>query len=165
MARSTSVTGRPLTVRTDRAHGGRWTSLTTPEREWLWRNPRVTDAARAAVAPGSPFADAGGVEECFPTINGPSDHGQVWSQAWAVSAGADRVARGRAGELGLHRRLGAHDGVVRAGYTIDGRPGAGPLYAVHILFDVGHSARLEVPGQLDTLVVEWPESGRTVPAT
>ncbi len=153
---------RPLTVRTDPVLGGRWTSLATPEREWLWRNPRISDAERADVAPGDPFVDAGGAEECFPTINGPSDHGEVWSRPWAADGSAARVG---AGGLALRRRLGASDGVVRADYTIDGPPGAGVLHAVHMLLDVGPHARLEVPGRPDVLVVEWPEPGRTASTT
>lgn len=157
------VRDQPLAVRTDLALGGRWTSLATPEREWLWRNPRVPDAVRSAVAPGDAFVDAGGAEECFPTINGPSDHGQVWSQAWAAG-GVPGEARVTTGDLTLHRALSACDGVVRAGYTIDGPPGAGVLHAVHLLLDLAPGARLEVPGRPDVLVVEWPEPGRTAPA-
>jgi hypothetical protein len=155
---------RPLTVRTDLALGGRWTSLATSEREWLWRNPRIPDAERAAVAPGDAFVDAGGGEECFPTLNGPSDHGEVWSQPWV--ADGDGAARVTAGDLALRRRLSVEDdGVVRASYAIDGPPGAAVLHAVHMLLDVGPDARLEVPGRPDVLVVEWPERGRTVPST
>lgn len=169
---------RPLSVRTDLALGGRWTSIATPEREWLWRNPRISDAERAAVAPGDAFVDAGGGEECFPTLNGPSDHGEVWSQPWSVDpgsaggnsagsagGGAGGAARVRAGDRSLRRRLSVDDGVVRASYTIDGPPGASVLHAVHMLLDVGPGARLEVPGRPDLLVVEWPERGRTVPST
>jgi hypothetical protein len=176
---------RPLTVRTDLALGGRWTSLATPEREWLWRNPRVSDADRAAVAPGDAFVDAGGGEECFPTLNGPSDHGEVWSRPWSVDPGGsggdpagwtDDPARSvgdddgaeagvRAGDLTLRRRLSEAGGVVRATYTIDGPPGARVLHAVHLLLDVGPGARLEVSGRPDVLVVEWPERGRTMPST
>lgn len=162
---------RPLTVRTDLALGGRWTSLATPEREWLWRNPAVPAPARAGVAPGDPFVDAGGAEECFPTINGPSDHGEVWSKPWAGSGAgsgggsADGVAQVAARDLALRRRLGADGGVVRATYEIDGPPGAGVLHAVHMLLDLRPGARLEVPGRPDVLVVEWPEPGRTASAT
>lgn len=169
---------RPLTVRTDLALGGRWTSLATPEREWLWRNPRIPDAERAAVAPGDAFVDAGGGEECFPTLNGPSDHGEVWSQPWSMDPGssgggsagsaedgAGAEAHVRAGDLTLHRRLTTDDGILRAAYTIDGPPGASVLHAVHMLLDVAPGARLEVPGRPNLLVVEWPERGRTVPST
>lgn len=157
---------RPLTVRTDPALGGRWTSLATPEREWLWHNPRVSETARAGVVPGDPFVDAGGGEECLPTIGGPSDHGEVWSRPWTSHGDGDgTAARVEAGDLTLTRRLTTHDGEVRADYTISGPPGAGLLHAVHLLLDVGPDARLEVPGRPDTLVVEWPEPGATRPTT
>jgi hypothetical protein len=156
---------RPLTVRSDLALGGRWTSLATPEREWLWRNPRIASSAREAVVPGDAFVDAGGGEECFPTINGPSDHGEVWSQPWAADTSGAGLAPTTAGGLTLRRHLTADDGVVRAAYEVDGPPGAAVLHAVHMLLDVGPDARLEVPGRPDVLVVEWPEPGRTVPAT
>jgi hypothetical protein len=154
---------RPLTVRTDLALGGRWTSLATPEREWLWRNPQVSDAERAAVVPGDAFVDAGGGEECFPTLNGPSDHGEVWSQPW--TSDCDGAARVRTGDLALRRRFSEADGVVRASYTIDGPPGASVLHAVHLLLDLRPGARLEVPGRPDVLVVEWPERGATASST
>jgi hypothetical protein len=156
------VSRRPLTVRTDPALGGRWTSLATPEREWLWHNPRVPAAARAGVVPGDPFVDAGGGEECLPTIGGPSDHGEVWSRPWTPD---DEAATVRAGHLALTRRLTTHDGELRADYTITGPPGTPLLHAVHLLLDVGPAARLEVPGRPDTLVVEWPEPGATRPTT
>ena len=166
---------RPLTVRTDLALGGRWTSLATPEREWLWRNPRVSDAERAAVVPGDAFVDAGGGEECFPTLNGPSDHGEVWSRPWSVDSGSSGAGPGagedagatqvQTGGLTLRRRLTADDGVVRAAYTIGGPPGASVLHAVHLLLDVGPGARLEVPGRPEVLVVEWPERGATASST
>ncbi|WP_369374755.1 hypothetical protein AB1046_09775 [Promicromonospora sp. Populi] len=154
---------RPLTVRTDLALGGRWTSLATPEREWLWRNERIPDTTRAEVKPGDPFVDAGGVEECFPTLNGPSDHGEVWSRPWAAdgSGPSGSIARIAAGNLTLRRSLTADDGVVRASYRIEGPPGASVLHAVHMLLDVGPGARLEVSGRPEVLVVEWPERGAT----
>jgi hypothetical protein len=154
---------RPLRVRTDLALGGRWTSLATPEREWLWRNPRIPDAERAAVVRGDAFVDAGGGEECFPTLNGPSDHGEVWSRPWA--ADGDDAARVETGDLALRRRLRVDDGVVRASYAIDGPPGAAVLHAVHLLLDVRPGARLEVPGRPDVLVVEWSERGATASST
>lgn len=160
---SAAGTTRPLTVRSDLALGGRWTSLATPEREWLWRNPRLSEAERATVEPGDTFVDAGGGEECFPTLNGPSDHGEVWSRPWA--ADGDAAARATAGDLALRRRLTTDSGVVRASYTIDGPPGAAVLHAVHLLLDVGPGARLEVPRRPDVLVVEWPERGATTSST
>ena len=156
------MTERALTVRSDPALGGRWTSLATPEREWLWRNPRVPAAARAGVVTGDTFVDAGGGEECHTTNGGPSDHGEVWSRPWTPDGEAATV---RAGNLTLTRLLGADAGTVRADYTITGPPGAPLLHAVHLLLDLGPEARLEVPGRPETLVVEWPEPGATRPTT
>jgi hypothetical protein len=61
----------PLSVRTDPVSGGRWTSLRSFEREWLWTNPDSESAsARMRVVPGDAFVDAGGAEECFPSVRG-----------------------------------------------------------------------------------------------
>ncbi|PSM40196.1 hypothetical protein C6Y14_26055 [Streptomyces dioscori] len=70
----------PLDVVTDPAHGGRWTSLrTTAGREWLWHRDAPE---RKGVAPGDAFVDAGGLEECVPTVRGDPDHGEAWSRPW-----------------------------------------------------------------------------------
>jgi hypothetical protein len=71
-----------VTVAVDSVHGGRWTSLRAAGREWLWHRP---DPARAGVRPGDPFVDAGGVEECIPTVRGRPDHGDVWSRPWTAT--------------------------------------------------------------------------------
>lgn len=137
-----------LQVTTDLALGGRWTSLRAGEREWLWRNSAVSLAERAAARPGAAFVDAGGGEECFPSVNGDpalgQDHGDVWCRPW-VGEHADASARTRDG-LTLRRRLGHRDGTVRADYEITGAPGARFLHAVHLLLDVSEAARLRVPG-------------------
>jgi hypothetical protein len=66
------VTGAPALVSVDLDHGGRWTSLHVGGREWLWSRD---EPLRAHVAPGDPFADAGGIEECVPTVRGRPDGG------------------------------------------------------------------------------------------
>jgi hypothetical protein len=128
---------RPLTVEVDLAHGGRWTSLRTPEREWHHPDPAVA-AARAAVVPGAPFVDAGGVEECLPTVRGVPDHGAVWSRPWSE---AGIVADG----LRLERRIHG-DGAITVDYAITGRPHAPVVHAVHALLDVSPASRLDAPG-------------------
>jgi hypothetical protein len=65
----------PARVRVDLRRGGRWTSLRVAGREWLWR--RRDDPLRDRAAPGDPFADAGGIEECVPTVRGTPDHGDA----------------------------------------------------------------------------------------
>ncbi|MCQ8193297.1 hypothetical protein [Streptomyces rugosispiralis] len=54
-----------LEIVTDPAHGGRWTSLRADGHEWLWRRPAPE---RERVSPGDAFVDAGGLEECVPTV-------------------------------------------------------------------------------------------------
>ncbi|TWF74509.1 hypothetical protein FHX44_11390 [Pseudonocardia hierapolitana] len=146
---------RPLTVEVDLAHGGRWTSLRTPEREWLWRNPDpAVVRARGAVTPGAAFVDAGGVEECLPTVRGEPDHGAVWSRPWS-DAGVT------ADGFRLQRRIRS-DGTLTADYTITGRPHAPFVHAVHALLDVSPAARLEAPGVYTAYLVDqnsmvaWP---------
>ncbi len=146
---------RPLTVEVDLAHGGRWTSLRTPEREWLWRHPDpAVAAARAAVAPGDAFVDAGGVEECLPTVRGGPDHGAVWSRPWSE---AGCTADG----FRLDRRIRS-DGALTADYTITGPPRAPVVHAVHALLDVSPAARLDAPGVRAAYLVDrqvevsWP---------
>lgn len=131
----------PLTVEVDLEHGGRWTSLRTPRREWLWQRPSVR-AEREAVQPGAAFVDAGGVEECFPTIAGRPDHGDVWSQRWSGTVGDAHV---QASGWELRRRMDVSDGVLTARYTVTGQPGRGLLHAVHGLYALSESARVMLP--------------------
>lgn len=76
-------------VELDLAHGARWNSLRDPAgREWLWSRP---DVARCSVRPGDPFVDVGRVEECFPTLSGRPDHGEVWTLPWEGDRGGHWV--------------------------------------------------------------------------
>ena len=140
----------PLTVEVDERHGGRWTSLRTPTREWLWCNPALADA-RAAVRPGAAFVDAGGGEECFPTVRGVPDHGDVWTRAW-------RDGTVRTGALTLRREIRGSTVTYEAG----GPPGTPFVHAVHLLLDVSEQARLEAAATTAHLLdgpgdtVAWP---------
>ena len=154
----------PLAVSTDFAHGGRWTSLHSPQREWLWRHPDPSVArARCLVQPGDDFVDAGGVEECFPTVRGTPDHGGAWSRSWQVAK-----AQGAGDEyvdvdtLRLARRVTAGaNGDVRMTYAVTGPPGACFIHAVHALLDVGPGARLVVPATPQVQLLDTPRDGQT----
>ena len=153
---------RFLMVQTDLGLGGRWTSLRSaardgvPEREWLWRNPDPeVAAARVAVRPGAAFVDAGGVEECFPTVRGEPDHGAAWSQPWTADEGRQQV---RAGDLRLARRMRA-DSSLTVDYTVTGPPGTPFVHAVHALLDLSPAARLHVPGARTAHVLDHPVGG------
>jgi hypothetical protein len=146
------VTARvPLTATTDLAHGGRWTSLRTPGREWLWHRP---EPRRATAAPGEAFADAGGLEECVPTVRGTPDHGHAWTRPWRP---------GRPGEASvtcpgfeLTRRLTHRDGSVVADYRLTAEPGYRFLWAAHALLGVSGDGRVEAPA--GTPVRLFPEA-------
>jgi hypothetical protein len=152
-----------LSVRTDAALGGRWTSLRTADREWLWRH-RAPDVARARlrVRPGSEFVDAGGVEECFPTVRGEPDHGDAWSRPWhEAGGGTDGGEHVEVAALRLTRRFTADECGVRVAYTVSGPPGARFVHAVHALLDVGPNARLVVPAAHRVHLLDTPHEGAT----
>jgi hypothetical protein len=81
----------PLRIATDPGHGGRWTSLRAGGREWLWHR---AEPRRAHAAPGDTFADAGGLEECVPTVRGLPDHGDAWSRPWTPTSADGSAAPG-----------------------------------------------------------------------
>ena len=101
----------PLTVDTDLRHGGRWTSLRTEHREWLWTNPvPEMTRARRRVTSGAAFVDAGGAEECFPTIRGKPDHGDAWTRVWSAEGSTAIVDVPDVGRLS--RRINGNSQVI-----------------------------------------------------
>jgi hypothetical protein len=157
----------PLHWSVDLDRGGRWTSLATAEREWLWTNPDPSTAAARSTGPGPvgdqepTFVDAGGGEECWPTVRGEPDHGAAWSRAWSGQPADATVTAPGVGSL--HRRITGSE-TVEVSYEIAGTPGTGFLHALHLLVDVGPTARLLVPGTPAVRVLDsdrphrrWPD--------
>jgi hypothetical protein len=128
-------------VECDLALGGRWTSLRLGGREWLWSRRGVD---RAGVRPGDAFVDAGGLEECVPTVRGRPDHGAAWSQPWHAEDGGAVV---ECDDFRLYRRVMATDRVV-ADYRLTAAPGYRFVWAAHALLDLGVGARIELPAGL-----------------
>ena len=159
----------PLTVVLDHAHGGRWTSLRSAGREWLWRNPDPeVQRRRQQVQRHDAFVDAGGLEELLPTIRGVPDHGDVWSRPWVPGRedGCSEVACELVGPRGepvpgrLARRVTSDAGTVRADYLLQGPPGARFLHAAHALLELGEDARVEVgPAARVAAAVQDPDVG------
>lgn len=141
-----------VTASVDLAHGGRWTSLRAAGREWLWQRP---DPARAAVRPGDPFVDAGGLEECIPTVRGTPDHGAAWSRPWPSSTVECDGFR-------LRRVLNSAGDRLIADYHLEAAPGWSFVWAAHALLDVSEQARLEAPAGTVTRIDGLGE--RTWPA-
>ncbi|MFE2606395.1 hypothetical protein [Streptomyces mirabilis] len=146
-----SATRLPVRVATDPDHGGRWTSLTAGGREWLWHRD---EPRRRAVRPGDPFADAGGLEECVPTVRGLPDHGDAWSRPWR-RAGEEDVAEGP--DFRLARRIGERGDAVVADYTLAAEPGYRFVWAAHALLDLSPAARIDVVGPAVTRL--YPDEG------
>ncbi|MFB7574475.1 hypothetical protein [Streptomyces sp. NPDC056165] len=147
------VTGTrlPVSVVTDPDHGGRWTSLTAGGREWLWHRD---EPRRPLVRPGDPFADAGGLEECVPTVRGLPDHGDAWSRRWRRDGRADVV---ECPDFRLTRRLGMEPGAVVADYTLTAEPGYRFVWAAHALLDLSPAARIGIEAPAETRL--YPDEG------
>lgn len=149
------------TVSTDPARGGRWTSLRIAGREWLWHRAAPE---RASAQPGAPFIDAGGLEECIPTVRGTPDHGSAWNRSWRRIGDADVVD---CIDFALRRRLSiSHDGIL-ARYRVDAEPGYRFVWAAHALLDLSVGASISLPDGLPTRVYReaaplldrpWPDS-------
>lgn len=152
------VTVNPLPTGTfrveiDADHGGRWTSLIDRAgREWLWSQPCP---ARSQVRPGDAFVDAGGVEECFPTVTGVPDHGDVWTRAWAADGGGMTV---KTGAFTLHRRLSVGTDIT-VDYRLTGPPGAAFVWAFHALLRPDVGSRIVADATLSRI---WAEDGQPV---
>lgn len=143
----------PLYAEVDNPLGGRWTSLRTARREWLWRR---SDEARSSVTPGDPFVDAGGLEECIPTVRGVPDHGDAWSRPWDETGVV-------CPEFLLRRSVESKDGAVIADYELTAEPGYRFVWAAHALLDVSQAAHLVAPAGIPVLVTDpepvlrdWP---------
>jgi hypothetical protein len=134
------VMGEPASLRVDLRRGGRWTSLRVAGREWLWHRD---EPLRERAAAGDPFADAGGIEECVPTVRGQPDHGDAWCRAWSdLGAGSAEVD---CGDFALYRRVVAEPDLVTARYRLTARPGYRFIWAAHALLDVSPEAELQLP--------------------
>ncbi|WP_112672581.1 hypothetical protein [Micromonospora saelicesensis] len=153
------VTGkRPVALRVayDAAHGGRWTSLRGGGREWLWRGP---EPGRHEVRPDDAFVDAGGLEECLPTVRGEPDHGEVWSRPWRDGGPGTAVIERPT--FTLTRRIIDSGGVVVADYRLAADPGYRFVWAAHALLDLSPAARLDAPAGTPTRL--HPEAAALLP--
>lgn len=145
-------------VGVDLEHGGRWTSLQSQSgREWLWHRDEML-AARNAAQPGDLFVDAGGFEECFPTIAGAYDHGDVWSRPWRSDG--DRAITTSDG-YELERRIEIDHQRIVASYRLTAAPGFRFVWAGHASLALTEEARLNAPA--GSRVRLWPNHWQTYP--
>ena len=151
----------PLELAVDLRHGGRWTSLRAGDREWLWSPPDpAVGAARRRVLPDASFVDAGGMEECFPTVRGRPDHGAAWSRSWDGTPHHAGVSL--PGSLRLQREIRSAP-ELQVHYEVTGPPGTRFLHAVHALLELSPDARIEVPQARLMTVLDPSEAVRPWP--
>lgn len=146
-----------VSVEVDPNLGGRWTSLRDADgHEWLWtrREPRRNEVRR-----GSAFVDAGGVEECFPTIAGHPDHGDAWSQAWSRTGPTSLRFDGDDASLSRSVTIGKDS--VLVDYALDAPGGYPFIWAFHALIRPSQNLRINVPEGEGMLT--WPQ-GYEAPA-
>jgi hypothetical protein len=110
----------------------------------------------------SSFTDAGGLDECFPTVRGTPDHGGFWNQPWENSV--------TYGDATLTRTFTATPSTVIADYHLHAPPGYRFLWAAHALLDCAVGASLQAPDGTTCrlypeaaphLSVPWPTDDRT----
>ncbi len=163
-----TATPVPLDVRINAEHGGRWTSLYSGGREWLWRRD---DMRRSQVEVGDAFVDAGGLEECVPTVRGTPDHGEAWSRAWTALDGAGLEHEVCCDDFELTRRISVSGGAVVADYRLAAAPGYRFVWAGHALLDVGPGATVRLdpaarvrlfPEAAAYLSTPWPQGARWI---
>ncbi|MCZ4516087.1 hypothetical protein O3Q52_49890 [Streptomyces sp. ActVer] len=124
----------PMDIVTDLAHGGRWTSLRTAGREWLWHREAPE---RQSVSPGDAFVDAGGLEECIPTVRGTPDHGDAWSRPWTRDGDSDVLHCDR---FTLTRTIRGTVEGAEADYVLKADVGFRFVWAAHALLDLSDRA-------------------------
>ncbi|MGW6601030.1 hypothetical protein [Streptomyces sp. NPDC055036] len=141
----------PVRITTDPAHGGRWTSLRAAGREWLWHRE---EPRRPRVVPGDAFADAGGLEECVPTVRGVPDHGCAWAGQWQRDGDTESVD---CPDFRLSRAIRHQERRVVVDYRLTARPGYRFLWAAHALLDLSEHAHVGMPDGTRTRV--YPDGG------
>ncbi|MET9973288.1 SDR family NAD(P)-dependent oxidoreductase, partial [Streptomyces sp. NPDC006356] len=151
------VTAVPA-ITTDPAHGGRWTSLRSAGREWLWHRPAPE---RDEVVPGDAFVDAGGLEECVPSVRGLPDHGAAWTRPWTRTAGGTEHVQGES--LALARSIRTTPDAAHVDHTLTAPPGFRFVRAAHALLDPSEHATLHMTTGATTRL--FPEAAPLLGAT
>ncbi|MEV5964014.1 hypothetical protein AB0L70_19755 [Kribbella sp. NPDC051952] len=144
----TPAAGRQVAV--DPKDGGRWTSLWLAGREWLWAGPGLLSGPRTG---DELFTDAGGLDECFPTVRGTPDHGGLWNQPWDNSV--------TYGDATLTRAFTAGTDTVVVDYRLQAPPGYRFIWAAHALLDCAVGAFVWAP--VGTECRLYPEAASLLP--
>lgn len=150
-------------VAVDGADGGRWTSLRLAGREWLWSGPGLLTGPREG---HQAFTDAGGLDECFPTVRGTPDHGGLWNQPWETSVTYANTI--------LTRTFTVDAETVAVDYRLQAPPGFRFIWAAHALLDCAVGATISAPPGTECrlypeaagmLATPWPDSAPWITET
>lgn len=172
-----SLAGDRITLRIFPELGGRIASLVDRrfDREWLWSPPTGRRLFRNR--PGDSFAASThvGLDECIPTIapchwHGRElpDHGEIWTQPWAVDAAAlDKGVVSMATDLPISplrfaRTVRLEGNVVRFDYRLQ-NIGSQPedyLWAMHPLFTIHDGDTLELSAEVSAIKLECAAGGK-----
>jgi len=148
----------------DAEDGGRWTSLYLAGREWLWSGPGLVVGSRTGMPS---FVDAGGLDECFPTIRGKPDHGGLWSQPWTgqppgpTSAIHGSATLTRAFTAGVDPASVADADSVIVDYRLQAPPGYRFIWAAHALLDCAVGTTVSAPPGAECRL--YPEAAPHLP--
>jgi hypothetical protein len=133
----------------DLQDGGRWTSLRLAGREWLWPGPGLISGPRTGM---TSYVDAGGLDECFPTVRGVPDHGSLWSRPWSSLEEDEDWDVVRLEDAVFLRRFNGGDLPAAAGldavwvdYRVIAAPGYRFVWAAHALLDCAIGASIDAP--------------------
>jgi hypothetical protein len=165
-------------VAVDLADGGRWTSLQLAGREWLWPGPGLVTGPRTG---RQTFVDAGGVDECFPTVRGTPDHRTLWNHprtptpaptaAPTALTGDQHLGLATEGQVGslavlpdggtLSRVFSTASDTVTVDYQLRAVPGYRFVWAAHALLDCLPGATISVDPETQCRL--YPEAGVLLP--
>ena len=161
-----SILGDSIHVSVLPEHGGKITSIYLPKRGLELLHLPLRDYSPATHDSGFDLSDAGGWDECLPTVSACThlgrffpDHGDLWRIPWS-STSHDKVVEQQvdATTLPLHfsRRLLLEDDRLTIHYSVENM---GPdktefLWSAHPLFQVDEGDRILLPSDIRRVRVE-----------
>jgi galactose mutarotase-like enzyme len=163
------------------ALGGKVRDMNIGGRQWLWHNPDVPFALPREGAPYAALEDAGGFDECFPTVGSCRlprwvegarwvklpDHGELWAQPPEITIVTDQDGHsatcawsGAALPYRFTRRITVHpEGWVAFAYSVTNMGGHRIpfLWSSHPVFPLTARTRIVLPEGARTR--RWSQRG------
>jgi len=142
--------------------GGKILSFFSKRSGTEWLAPPVRAYEEAKTTGGFEDWDGGGFDECLPSVAATDttpDHGELWRVAWIEEpSGGALMLRASAcqGTIELRRRAWLEGTALVLDYTMENVGGTprSVLYSAHPLFRVEAGDRIELPPDVDSVMVE-----------